>query len=230
MQQCIARAFAMATRIRGLFNNIVNGCKTFVSIVIVQLVMNNTTWLLSIWAFESETSGLNGLCVFTVVPLPLWLWHVSPTLDQAGLTESSVPSPFLSLAQVSTSMLKNQVNGSSLLTVICFQNHIYKYFCVYVYIGIHQSLAKKDAEGWETVQRGRSMRPRSNTMVAKVSPVLAHVSPKDDSDKENQRIQPSSQEKSQEVREQEQPVPQEQSQETEKTSVIEVLTSTCFPY
>uniref|UniRef100_A0A673IGE9 S phase cyclin A-associated protein in the endoplasmic reticulum-like n=1 Tax=Sinocyclocheilus rhinocerous TaxID=307959 RepID=A0A673IGE9_9TELE len=58
--------------------------------------------------------------------------------------------------------------------------------------------AKKDAEGWETVQRGRSMRPRSNTMVAKVSPVLAHVSPKDDSDKENQRIQPSPQEKSQE--------------------------------
>ncbi|XP_058622548.1 S phase cyclin A-associated protein in the endoplasmic reticulum isoform X5 [Onychostoma macrolepis] len=81
--------------------------------------------------------------------------------------------------------------------------------------------AKKDAEGWETVQRGRSMRPRSNTMVAKVSPVLTHVSPKDDSDKENQRIQPSSQEKSQEVKEQEQPVPQEQSQETEKTSVIE---------
>uniref|UniRef100_A0A8C1NBX3 S-phase cyclin A-associated protein in the ER n=1 Tax=Cyprinus carpio TaxID=7962 RepID=A0A8C1NBX3_CYPCA len=80
---------------------------------------------------------------------------------------------------------------------------------------------KKDAEGWETVQRGRSMRPRSNTMVAKVNPVLAHVSPKDDSDKENQRIQPSPQEKSQEVREQEQPVPQEQSQETEKTSVIE---------
>uniref|UniRef100_A0A8C1R5L1 S-phase cyclin A-associated protein in the ER n=1 Tax=Cyprinus carpio TaxID=7962 RepID=A0A8C1R5L1_CYPCA len=59
---------------------------------------------------------------------------------------------------------------------------------------------KKDAEGWETVQRGRSMRPRSNTMVAKVNPVLAHVSPKDDSDKENQRIQPSPQEKSQEVR------------------------------
>ncbi|XP_050955383.1 S phase cyclin A-associated protein in the endoplasmic reticulum isoform X3 [Labeo rohita] len=81
--------------------------------------------------------------------------------------------------------------------------------------------AKKDAEGWETVQRGRSMRPRSNTMVAKVSPVLAHVSPKDDSDKENQRIQPSPQEKSQEVREQEQPAPQEQSQETEKTPVIE---------
>ncbi|XP_077067263.1 S phase cyclin A-associated protein in the endoplasmic reticulum isoform X6 [Siphateles boraxobius] len=77
--------------------------------------------------------------------------------------------------------------------------------------------AKKDAEGWETVQRGRSMRPR-----AKVSPVLAHVSPKDDSDKENQQIQePSRQEKSQEVKEQEQPIPQEQSQEMEKTSVIE---------
>uniref|UniRef100_A0A8C2KSK9 S-phase cyclin A-associated protein in the ER n=1 Tax=Cyprinus carpio TaxID=7962 RepID=A0A8C2KSK9_CYPCA len=88
---------------------------------------------------------------------------------------------------------------------------------------------KKDAEGWETVHRGRSMRPRSNTMVAKVSPVLAHVSPKDDSDKENQHIQPSPQEKSQEVREQEQPVPQEQSQELEMTSVIEVLTSAQTP-
>ncbi|XP_026095025.1 S phase cyclin A-associated protein in the endoplasmic reticulum-like isoform X5 [Carassius auratus] len=81
--------------------------------------------------------------------------------------------------------------------------------------------AKKDAEGWETVHRGRSMRPRSNTMVAKVSPVLAHVSPKDDSDKENQNIQRSPQEKSQEVKEQEQPIPQEQSQEVEKTSIIE---------
>uniref|UniRef100_A0A8C2Q914 S-phase cyclin A-associated protein in the ER n=1 Tax=Cyprinus carpio TaxID=7962 RepID=A0A8C2Q914_CYPCA len=99
------------------------------------------------------------------------------------------------------------------------------HFCGYEYIYVHQSLAKKDAEGWETVHRGRSMRPRSNTMVAKVSPVLAHVSPKDDSDKENQHIQPSPQEKSQEVREQEQPVPQEQSQELEMTSVIEVLTS-----
>ncbi|KAG1939380.1 S phase cyclin A-associated protein in the endoplasmic reticulum [Pimephales promelas] len=76
--------------------------------------------------------------------------------------------------------------------------------------------AKKDAEGWETVQRGRSMRPR-----AKVSPVLAHVSPKDDSDKENQHIQPLPQEKPLEVKEQEQPISQEQSQEMEKTSVIE---------
>ncbi|XP_051548235.1 S phase cyclin A-associated protein in the endoplasmic reticulum-like isoform X3 [Myxocyprinus asiaticus] len=81
--------------------------------------------------------------------------------------------------------------------------------------------AKKDAEGWETVQRGRSMRPRSIAMVAKVSPVLAHVSPKDDSDKENQQLQPSPQDKAQEMREQEQLIPQEQSQEMEKTSVIE---------
>uniref|UniRef100_A0A669CPM3 S-phase cyclin A-associated protein in the ER n=1 Tax=Oreochromis niloticus TaxID=8128 RepID=A0A669CPM3_ORENI len=32
---------------------------------------------------------------------------------------------------------------------------------------------KKDAEGWETVQRGRTAKPRSAAMVAKVSPVLA---------------------------------------------------------
>ncbi|XP_051546067.1 S phase cyclin A-associated protein in the endoplasmic reticulum-like isoform X3 [Myxocyprinus asiaticus] len=81
--------------------------------------------------------------------------------------------------------------------------------------------AKKDAEGWETVQRGRSMRPRSIAMVAKVSPVLAHVSPKDDSDKENQQLQPSPKDKAQEVREQEQPISQEQSQETDKIPIIE---------
>lgn len=45
---------------------------------------------------------------------------------------------------------------------------------------------KKDAEGWETVQRGRPARPRSAAIVAKVSPVLAHVTPKQDSAKENQ--------------------------------------------
>ncbi|KAI5100474.1 S phase cyclin A-associated protein in the endoplasmic reticulum isoform X1 [Silurus meridionalis] len=48
---------------------------------------------------------------------------------------------------------------------------------------------KKDADGWETVQRGRSMKPRSIAMVAKVSPVLAHVRPKDARDKENQQLQ-----------------------------------------
>ncbi|XP_061826376.2 S phase cyclin A-associated protein in the endoplasmic reticulum isoform X3 [Nerophis lumbriciformis] len=33
--------------------------------------------------------------------------------------------------------------------------------------------SKKDAEGWETVQRGRAAKPRSATMIAKVSPVVA---------------------------------------------------------
>uniref|UniRef100_A0A8B9LK77 S-phase cyclin A associated protein in the ER n=1 Tax=Astyanax mexicanus TaxID=7994 RepID=A0A8B9LK77_ASTMX len=61
---------------------------------------------------------------------------------------------------------------------------------------------KPDAEGWETVQRGRSMRPRSIAMVAKVSPVLAHVSPKDVTDKENQQLQASPQDKVQGPKEQ----------------------------
>uniref|UniRef100_A0A668UA65 C2H2-type domain-containing protein n=1 Tax=Oreochromis aureus TaxID=47969 RepID=A0A668UA65_OREAU len=50
---------------------------------------------------------------------------------------------------------------------------------------------KKDAEGWETVQRGRTAKPRSAAMVAKVSPVLASVTPKQDSSKGNQsRVPP----------------------------------------
>ncbi|XP_028815070.1 S phase cyclin A-associated protein in the endoplasmic reticulum isoform X4 [Denticeps clupeoides] len=49
---------------------------------------------------------------------------------------------------------------------------------------------KKDAEGWKTVHRGRTARPRSAAMVAKVIPVLAHTGPKDDSDKENQQLSP----------------------------------------
>ncbi|TRY97360.1 hypothetical protein DNTS_033005 [Danionella cerebrum] len=77
-------------------------------------------------------------------------------------------------------------------------------------------VTKIDAEGWETVQRGRSMRPR-----AKVSPVLIRASTKDDSDKENQQIQPSLSEKSLEVKEQEQLLPQEQVHEVEKSTVIE---------
>ncbi|KAL7401819.1 hypothetical protein ABVT39_005027 [Epinephelus coioides] len=48
-----------------------------------------------------------------------------------------------------------------------------------------EKLGKKDAEGWETVQRGRTAKPRSATIVAKVSPVLAHVTPKQDSAKRN---------------------------------------------
>uniref|UniRef100_A0AAY4CC26 U1-type domain-containing protein n=1 Tax=Denticeps clupeoides TaxID=299321 RepID=A0AAY4CC26_9TELE len=50
--------------------------------------------------------------------------------------------------------------------------------------------SKKDAEGWKTVHRGRTARPRSAAMVAKVIPVLAHTGPKDDSDKENQQLSP----------------------------------------
>ncbi|XP_054883343.1 S phase cyclin A-associated protein in the endoplasmic reticulum isoform X4 [Poeciliopsis prolifica] len=45
--------------------------------------------------------------------------------------------------------------------------------------------SKKDAEGWETVQRGRTAKPRSASMVAKVSPVLARVPAKQDSAKCN---------------------------------------------
>ncbi|XP_056595881.1 S phase cyclin A-associated protein in the endoplasmic reticulum isoform X3 [Triplophysa dalaica] len=83
----------------------------------------------------------------------------------------------------------------------------------------NEKTAKKDAEGWETVQRGRSMRPRSIAMVAKVSPVLAQVSSKDDSDKENQQLHLSPQDKPLDVGVQEQPLPQEKTQE--KTPVIE---------
>ncbi|XP_062276868.1 S phase cyclin A-associated protein in the endoplasmic reticulum isoform X2 [Scomber scombrus] len=46
--------------------------------------------------------------------------------------------------------------------------------------------SKKDAEGWETVQRGRTAKPRSAAIVAKVIPVLAHVTPKQDRAKDNQ--------------------------------------------
>ncbi|MFT7806745.1 S phase cyclin A-associated protein in the endoplasmic reticulum isoform X1 [Arapaima gigas] len=44
---------------------------------------------------------------------------------------------------------------------------------------------EKDAEGWETVQRGRPARPRSAAMVAKVSPVLASAAFRNNRDKEN---------------------------------------------
>lgn len=50
---------------------------------------------------------------------------------------------------------------------------------------------KKDAEGWETVQRGRPAKPRSAVIVAKVSPVVAHVAPKQDGSEDRQsRLQP----------------------------------------
>ncbi|XP_062848084.1 S phase cyclin A-associated protein in the endoplasmic reticulum isoform X7 [Trichomycterus rosablanca] len=79
---------------------------------------------------------------------------------------------------------------------------------------------KKDAEGWETVQRGRSMKPRATAMVAKVSPVLAHVNSKDVSNKENQQVQDKAQ-KPEEQRRDSTPVPPEQKPECEKASVLE---------
>lgn len=91
------------------------------------------------------------------------------------------------------------------------------------------SPGKKDAEGWETVQRGRSMKPRAIAMVAKVSPVLAHVSPKDSSDKENQQLQ----DKAQRPKEQQGDsllISPEQKSECEKASVLEVVTSTSSPH
>ncbi|XP_035520460.1 S phase cyclin A-associated protein in the endoplasmic reticulum isoform X2 [Morone saxatilis] len=57
-----------------------------------------------------------------------------------------------------------------------------------------EKLGKKDAEGWETVQRGRTAKPRSAAIVAKVSPVLAHVTPKQESVKCNQSHLPPQQE------------------------------------
>uniref|UniRef100_A0A8C7XY28 S-phase cyclin A-associated protein in the ER n=1 Tax=Oryzias sinensis TaxID=183150 RepID=A0A8C7XY28_9TELE len=47
---------------------------------------------------------------------------------------------------------------------------------------------KKDAEGWETVHRGRTAKPRSAAIVAKVSPVVAQVNPKQDSAKCNRSL------------------------------------------
>ncbi|MEQ2190706.1 hypothetical protein XENOCAPTIV_006657, partial [Xenoophorus captivus] len=56
--------------------------------------------------------------------------------------------------------------------------------------GLH---CKKDAEGWETVQRGRTAKPRSAAMVAKVSPALAHIPAKQDSAKFNRSHLPEKQ-------------------------------------
>ncbi|MEE6511075.1 hypothetical protein FKM82_017321 [Ascaphus truei] len=46
---------------------------------------------------------------------------------------------------------------------------------------------RKDAEGWETVQRGRPVRSRSTAMASKSPPAAAVQRAKDDSDKENVR-------------------------------------------
>ncbi|XP_012584102.1 PREDICTED: S phase cyclin A-associated protein in the endoplasmic reticulum isoform X4 [Condylura cristata] len=49
---------------------------------------------------------------------------------------------------------------------------------------------RKDAEGWETVQRGRPVRSRSTVMMPKVSLARDALRSKDDSDKENVRLLP----------------------------------------
>nr|XP_004660482.2 S phase cyclin A-associated protein in the endoplasmic reticulum isoform X2 [Jaculus jaculus] len=58
---------------------------------------------------------------------------------------------------------------------------------------LHKSSRKndrKDAEGWETVQRGRPVRSRSTAVTPKVSLVSEALRSKDDSDKENVCILP----------------------------------------
>ncbi|XP_075391425.1 S phase cyclin A-associated protein in the endoplasmic reticulum isoform X2 [Tenrec ecaudatus] len=47
---------------------------------------------------------------------------------------------------------------------------------------------RKDAEGWETVQRGRPLRSRSTAVTPKVSLATEALRSKDDSDKENVRL------------------------------------------
>ncbi|XP_036048547.1 S phase cyclin A-associated protein in the endoplasmic reticulum isoform X2 [Onychomys torridus] len=50
---------------------------------------------------------------------------------------------------------------------------------------VHKTSQRKDAEGWETVQRGRPVRPRSTAVMPRVSLVTETLRSKDDSDKEN---------------------------------------------
>lgn len=73
------------------------------------------------------------------------------------------------------------------------------------------------------------MKPRAIAMVAKVSPVVAHISPKDESDKENQQLK----DKTQRAEEQQGDstlISPEPNPECEKASVLEVLTSTSSPH
>ncbi|XP_070360518.1 S phase cyclin A-associated protein in the endoplasmic reticulum isoform X1 [Equus asinus] len=49
---------------------------------------------------------------------------------------------------------------------------------------------RKDAEGWETVQRGRPVRSRSTAVMPKLSLATEALRSKDDSDKENVRLLP----------------------------------------
>lgn len=73
------------------------------------------------------------------------------------------------------------------------------------------------------------MKPRAIAMVAKVSPVLAHVSPKDASDKENQQLQDKVQ-RPEEQQGDSKLISPEQKPECEKASVLEVVTSSSSPH
>uniref|UniRef100_A0A8C2X4U8 S-phase cyclin A-associated protein in the ER n=1 Tax=Cyclopterus lumpus TaxID=8103 RepID=A0A8C2X4U8_CYCLU len=91
-----------------------------------------------------------------------------------------------------------------------------------------EKLCKKDAEGWETVQRGRTTKPRSAAIVAKVSPVLVDVTPNQDSVKshlpptEEQQLNPLS-DKDTNQKDAAQPVPVEPDPLEKPQSMAEVL-------
>uniref|UniRef100_A0A672ICU1 C2H2-type domain-containing protein n=1 Tax=Salarias fasciatus TaxID=181472 RepID=A0A672ICU1_SALFA len=65
-----------------------------------------------------------------------------------------------------------------------------------IYVTCESDQSKKDAEGWMTVQRGRTAKPRSATIAAKVNPASAHMAPKQESAKCSQS-HPTQQEKQQ---------------------------------
>ncbi|XP_041795437.1 S phase cyclin A-associated protein in the endoplasmic reticulum [Chelmon rostratus] len=71
-----------------------------------------------------------------------------------------------------------------------------------------EKLGKKDAEGWETVQRGRTAKPRSAAIVAKVSPVIASVTPTQNSAKCDQSHRPPQEQQQQQQQQQQQLCPQ----------------------
>lgn len=73
------------------------------------------------------------------------------------------------------------------------------------------------------------MKPRAIAMVAKVSPVLAHVSPRDANDKENQQMQDKVQ-RPEEQQGDSKLISPERNPECEKASVLEVVTSTSSPH
>ncbi|XP_062316778.1 S phase cyclin A-associated protein in the endoplasmic reticulum [Osmerus eperlanus] len=87
------------------------------------------------------------------------------------------PPPTLAVARLTHSgpSWADRVKSSQSLPVPCQTN-----------FSPAEKPGKKDAEGWETVQRGRPARPRSAAIVTKVSPVLANVCPRDDSNMVNQ--------------------------------------------